>query len=383
MMAMAISGGLCAPMLMPIGELIRPISASEKPASLRRCDALGVIALGAERADVEAIGPHRQLQRLVVDMADVRQRHHRRVGVETDLRDRVLRPFRVEADAGKARLRRERRARVDHHHLVAGELHQLRQDLADVRRADDEHARGRHQRMQEDLAVRRFLQLAFAAGEVLADVLVAAIVLAFEELAPAVVQAGPDHQAATAGAGVDGAVEQRGPAGLVEPLEEHLDLAAARQADLPGRFIRDAEGERLGLAVGQDVLGFGDDLAFHAAARHRSLEASVGRDHHLPADADRRRAPRADHGCQRHAAVLVEPGARRFQHVVRRVGGGWTARARTWLEARIGVAEARPLTRRWFASANINGGCAQHQRRRRRCRHAREDVRSMAVGVRL
>ena len=41
------------------------------------------------------------------------------------------------------------------------------------------------------------------------------------------------------------------------------------------------------------------------------------RDHQLAADADRRRAPGADHGGERDAAVLVEPAARGLQHVVR------------------------------------------------------------------
>mgnify|MGYP001473542971 CR=1 FL=1 len=40
-----------------------------------------------------------------------------------------------------------------------------------MRRADNEHARGRQQRVQEDFSVRRFLQLAFAAGEGLAAAL--------------------------------------------------------------------------------------------------------------------------------------------------------------------------------------------------------------------
>ena len=80
-----------------------------------------------------------------------------------------------------------------------------------MRGADNEHARGRHQRMQEDLAVRRFLQLALAAGEMLAGPRVGAIVIAFEEFAVAVVQPCPDHQAAAAGAGLD-AREQWGAA---------------------------------------------------------------------------------------------------------------------------------------------------------------------------
>ena len=165
MMEMAISCGLCAPMLMPIGEWMRLISSLAEAGLLEALRALGMIAPGAQRADVEAVRAHGELQRLVVDMADVRQRHDGGVGIEPDLRDGVLRPLGVEADAGKARLGGEGGARIDHHHLVAGDLHELRQDLADVRGADDEHARRRHHRVQEHLAVRRLHQLALAASK--------------------------------------------------------------------------------------------------------------------------------------------------------------------------------------------------------------------------
>ena len=153
-------------------------------------------------------------------MAHVRQRHHGSVGIEADLGDRVLRPFGVEANTGKARLGGESRARIDHHHLIAGKLHQLRQDLADMGGADDEHARGRHQRVQKDLAVGRLLQLALAAGEVLADVGVATAVIALEELAPAVVEMGPDHQPAARGARSERTVEQRRPGIFIEALDD-------------------------------------------------------------------------------------------------------------------------------------------------------------------
>ena len=223
------------------------------------------------------------------------------------MRDGVLRPLRVEADAGKARLGRERRARVDHRHLVAGQRDELGQHLADVGGADHQDARARHQRMQEDLALGRLGELALAGLEALADGLVGLGVLALEHLAAGIRQTGAHDQAVAPGAGLDGAAEQGQSALLLQPLEEDLDLAAAGQADPPGGLVLDAEGERLGLAVGQDALGLGDHLAFDAAARHRPLEAPVGGDHHLPADPHRRRAPGADHRGQRDAAVLVEP----------------------------------------------------------------------------
>ena len=101
-----------------------------------------MVAPGSQRADVEAFRAHGELEVLVVDVADVGQRHHGGIGVETDLRDRVLRRLGVQADAGKTRLGGEGRARVDHRHLVTGDLHQLRQDLADVGGADDDDGAG-------------------------------------------------------------------------------------------------------------------------------------------------------------------------------------------------------------------------------------------------
>src|SRR5580700_10055193 len=58
--------------------------------------------------------------------------------------------------------------------------------------------------------------------------------------------------------------------GSVHLLDEHLDLAAAGEADVPGLLVGDAEIEQPRLAVldrGQRLL---DDRALDAAARHRA-----------------------------------------------------------------------------------------------------------------
>ena len=218
----------------------------------------------------------------------------------------------------------------------------------------------------------------------LADRSVGARVVALEHLAPAVGEARAHHQAAAAGAGIDGAVEQRQARRLVEALDEHADLAAAGQADLPGRLVGDAEVERLGLAAGEDVLGLRDHLALHAAARDGALEAAVRRHHHLAPDADRRRAPGADHGGERDATFLVEPVARRTQHVV---GVGLLhgrRRVRTWqpgLHSRCGRGSGTsgaPPAEFAIAGATIDNGGAECQRRRRLSRVAAPNGRSFA-----
>ena len=161
------------------------------------------------------------------------------------------------------------------------------------------------------------MQLALAALEALADGVVHALVVAAEHLVPAVGEARAHDDAAPVGAGIERPGNQRQTLALLQPLDEHLDLAAAGQADLPGGLVGDAELQRLGLAAGKDILGLGDHLALDAAAGDRALEAAVLGDHQLAADADRRRAPGADHGGERDAAVLVEPAAGGLQHVVR------------------------------------------------------------------
>src|SRR5215510_14743574 len=47
--------------------------------------ALGMVAIGTERADVETGGAHGELQRFVVNVTYMRQRNHRGIGIEANL----------------------------------------------------------------------------------------------------------------------------------------------------------------------------------------------------------------------------------------------------------------------------------------------------------
>src|SRR3954469_3841186 len=74
-------------------------------------------------------------------------------------------------------------------------------------------------------------------------------------------------------------------------FDEHADGAAARQPDLPGGLVGDAEFQHLRLAVLDHVHGLGDHGALDAAARHRAEEIALLVDDKVGADRPRRRAP--------------------------------------------------------------------------------------------
>ena len=134
--ATAISAGLDAPMSMPIGEWMRPIWSAVSAQRQQPFDALGVGLAAAQRADIEAAGVERGLQREIVDLGIMRQRGERGVAVERPRLQHVLRPFGMERHVGKAVRRGEGRARIDDLHVEAGDPRHRRQRLADMHRAD-------------------------------------------------------------------------------------------------------------------------------------------------------------------------------------------------------------------------------------------------------
>ena len=67
----------------------------------------------AQRADIEAAGVERRLQREIVDLGIMRERGERGVAVERPRLQHVLRPFGMERHVGKAVRRGEGRARID------------------------------------------------------------------------------------------------------------------------------------------------------------------------------------------------------------------------------------------------------------------------------
>src|SRR6185369_7394758 len=71
---------------------------------------------------------------------------------------------------------------------------------------------------------------------------------------------------------------------LVELLDVDADRSAARQPDLPGRLVGDAELERLRLAAFDHVDRFGHDRALDTAARDRAQEVALVVDDEVGAD---------------------------------------------------------------------------------------------------
>ena len=71
--------------------------------------------------------------------------------------------------SGKRSVDGEGGARIDDGHVVAEQLGDRRQRLADVHRAGDDEPRRRHVHGEEDLALRRLLHAALAAADVLLE----------------------------------------------------------------------------------------------------------------------------------------------------------------------------------------------------------------------
>src|SRR5262249_60507882 len=125
-----------------------------------------------------------------------------RIGIEPNSGNGILRPFGVEADVGEARLRREGRARINDGDLVAGDLYELCQHLADVGGSDDEHAGRRYHGMDEHLALGGLGELALAAIKPRAERGIRKLVVATEELVAAIGKAGTHDEVGPGYAGL-------------------------------------------------------------------------------------------------------------------------------------------------------------------------------------
>lgn len=82
----------------------------------------------------------------------------------------------------------------------------------------------------------------------------------------------------------------------IEPLDEDVERAPARQPDAPGRVVGDAVVEELRLPARERFLPGFDHRVFHTAARDRAGDPPVGPQRHLAPGRPGRRAPRLDVG---------------------------------------------------------------------------------------
>ena len=121
----------------------------------------------AERADIEAITRERVQQGRVVDLRIVGERDESSVVVDIERRQRLVRPFGDHFHVRKTLGRREGGTRIDDNYVVAEELGDRRQRLADVDGANDDELCGRHINREEDAALRRLFHAALAAAQML------------------------------------------------------------------------------------------------------------------------------------------------------------------------------------------------------------------------
>ena len=91
------------------------------------------------------------------------------------------------------------------------------------------------------------------------------------------------------------------------PLDEHVDLAAAGQADAPGEVVVDPVREELGLAGLEHGLGALEDVALDASAGHRAAHLPRLGDRQARAERPRRRAAGADDRCDHDLLAGLEP----------------------------------------------------------------------------
>ena len=145
----AISAGERAPIRRPTGPKIRAIVRLVEAASAEALEPASVGLSAAEAAHVEGLRAERDLERGVVELGVVGERHHGGARVEVELFERAIGPGVHKLHAGKAGLGGEGRAGVDHDDLEAGERRHLRERLGDVHGADEDEAQRGIVRLEE------------------------------------------------------------------------------------------------------------------------------------------------------------------------------------------------------------------------------------------
>src|ERR1700731_3852226 len=119
-----------------------------QPGCPQSLNAPRMVALRAERTDIEASRAQGGAERLVVDLPHMREGDNSSVLIERERLERGLRPFGVTRDSAEPILSRERRSRVHDRDVPADAPYEIGQ-LSDVGRADDDDVDGWRQSVQE------------------------------------------------------------------------------------------------------------------------------------------------------------------------------------------------------------------------------------------
>ena len=115
--------------------------------------------------------------------------------------------------------------------------------------------------------------------------------------------------------------------GRVEPIHEDVERSAAGEAHAPGRVVRDAVVQKLGLAARERLLAGLDDRVLDASARDRAGDRAIGRQGHLAARRPRAPSPTSRRPWRSRPAGPRPASARCRGGCLSRTGSGGTSAA--------------------------------------------------------
>jgi hypothetical protein len=99
-------------------------------------------------------------------------------------------------------------------------------------------------------------------------------------------------------------------------LDEHVDRAATREANVPGLLVADAVADDAGTAARSGTLDLLRGCSLHAAAAHGTGDPAVGRVEEDRALGSRRGAERADHDGPSGVGTICSPGLERVDELL-------------------------------------------------------------------
>src|SRR6478672_8398498 len=230
----------------------------------------------AEPAEVERLGRKCAAYEGEVELVVVRQDDDRGRGIGGDLRQRLVRPEHEELVCARDPLGRgEARPGVGHDRPPAEQLDRGAERFCSVGGTVDEEPGRRNAHVGEDRPAFVLEDVApAAAARRLLEVRV------MELLSDLVARDDGEHDV---------------PVVVSIWLDEHVDLAAARQPDAEGHLVGDPVRDQARLAAGENLLCGQDDVVLDAAVRDRALDAAVVADDELRPYRPRGGAPGCNH----------------------------------------------------------------------------------------